>query len=127
LAALLPGCRLVDQRTFRATPPAPGAEDVAHARLPPLPLLIIRFDQPDFDYHPALADAVDAARSRKPDVGFEVLAPVPSATNPTAQGEADAVEIATALEAIGIPPERIRLGLRADPGAPPREIRVYVR
>jgi fermentation-respiration switch protein FrsA (DUF1100 family) len=117
----------MDQHTFRPPAPAPSAEDVARAKLPPLPLLIIRFDQPDFDYHPALADAVDAARSRKADVGFEVLAPVPTAGEPTVQGQADAVDIATALQAIGVPPERIRLGLRADPGAPPREIRVYVR
>jgi hypothetical protein len=134
---LLTGCwapdwKLIDQRTFWP-PHAPEAGDVARANLPKFPLAVIRFDDLDADYRPALAEAVQAAVDRKADVEFDVLTPIPT-TAPQAeqdrfatQGEADAQEVATALAADGVLPDRVHIGFRGDPGSPPREVRVYVR
>jgi hypothetical protein len=134
---LLAGClpwdwRLIDQRTF-APAHAPGAADVARANLPKLPLAVIRFDNLDADYRPALAEAVEAAQAHKANVEFDVLTPIPTAAAQEVQdrfarqGEADAQEVATALAADGVLPDRVHIGFRGDPGSPPREVRVYVR
>jgi hypothetical protein len=131
-ALLLGGCTLVDQRTFQRTP-APAADEIARASLPPLPLLVIRFDQVDTDYGPALSAVVEAAQSHKPDTVFDVLTPIPTKASRevqdryTAQGAADATDVANALAADGVLPDRIHLGLRGDPGTPPREVRIYGR
>ena len=134
---LLSGClhpdwRLIDQRTFWP-PHNPTSADIARANLPPLPLVIIRFDQVDYDYRPTLADAVQAAETRKPDVEFDVLTPIPTSAAQEVQekfarqGAADAQEVANALGADGIGPDRVHIGYRGDPGSPPREVRIYVR
>jgi hypothetical protein len=134
---LLGGCELVDQRTVsrwlggHAT--APEAAALSDADLPPLPLVTVRFDEPDADYTQALSDAAEAALARKPDAVFEVVTPVPTAAPQAEQdrfvrvGGTDAGQVADALATAGVPPEQIRLGVRGDPGNPPREVRVYVR
>jgi hypothetical protein len=101
--------------------------------LPPQPLVVIRFDQLDNDYFPALADAVQLAQARKPNVEFDVITPVPTAA-PQAeqdrfarQGAEDAQAVANALGLDGITSERVHIGYRGDPGSPPREVLVYVR
>ena len=133
LLVAVAGCTLVDQRTFQRAAPAPAAAEIARAKAPALPLVSIRLDQPGADYRPALAEAVQAAQQRKPDVTFDVLAMVPSQAAAAEQdrrtGEAarDAREVAAAMVAVGIPQDRMRLGLRGDPGTPPREVRIYVR
>ncbi len=118
----------MDQRTFsRAASLAPAEA----ANLPALPLITVRFDAPlDSD---AIAGAVQLAMSRRPGAIFEVVAPVPSGAPRAAQeaavrqGQADAEQVATAMAAAGADRARIQLGLRADPGVPGREVRVYVR
>jgi len=130
---LLPGCMLVDQRTFQSAAPVPGATEVARARAPALPLVSIRMDQPDQDFRPLLAEAVQAAQQRKPDVTFDVLALVPMLATPAeqdrrvAEAARDAQTVGTAMGAAGVPSERLHLGLRGDPGSPAREVRIYVR
>ena len=128
----IPGFRLIDQQTFARTP-APTSTDVARADLPPLPLLVIRFSDMDQDYGPALAEALDAAMSRKPDVAFDVLTPVPTSASPeeqarfTKQGIIDAQDVANAMVVDGISPDLVHMGFRADAGSPPREVLVFAR
>lgn len=134
---LLAGCELVDQRTVARwlgrTPAAPDAAALAEANLPPLPLVTVRFDQPDVDYTPVLSEAAEQAVTRKPDAVFEVITPVPATATPAEQdafvrqGAEDARKVADALATAGVQPTQIRLGLRGDPGNPAREVRVYVR
>jgi hypothetical protein len=127
-----PDFKLIDQRTFRRTP-TPSSTDVARAALPPLPLVVIRYDNLDEDYGPTLARAVDAATTIKPDVAFDVLTPMPIAASPdvqarfTSQGIRDAQDVADALAADGVSPDRVHMGFRGDSGAPPREVQVYAR
>ncbi|MCC6716408.1 MAG: hypothetical protein IT555_00845 [Acetobacteraceae bacterium] len=136
-AGTLPGCTLVDQRTFQSAAPVPGPAEIARTRAPTLPLVSIRMDQPGLDYRAVLAEAVQAAQQRKPDVSFDVLALVPlQAGTPQAAAEQDrrvaeaaqdARTVATTIGAAGISSDRLHLGLRGDAGAPAREVRVYVR
>ena len=127
------GCTLVDQRTFMRAGAAPAASELARVTLPPLPLAVVRFDQPDFDYMPALAQAVEDAQARKPDAAFDVVAPVPTAVSAEAQdqaskqGQADTETVANALMTAGVSPDHVFMGLRGDPGTPAREVRIYVR
>jgi hypothetical protein len=133
MAASLPGCTLIDQRTFEPKASAPSAADLARAKLPPLPFVTIRMDNPDADIRPALAEAVEAAQARKADVEFDVLAPLPTNATPAVQdifarnGAQDTQTVATALGYAGISLDRVHVGFRGDPGAPPREVRIYLR
>ncbi len=134
---LLTGCwapdwKLIDQRTFWPAT-TPGTTDVARANLPKVPLVVIRFDNLDSNYESALADALVAAQARKADVEFDVLTPMPTTADQAEQdqfarqGEADAQAVAAVLIEDGVPPDRVHIGFRGDPGSPPREVRVYVR
>ncbi len=141
LAALagsaLPGCTLIDQNTFnpaaRAAPiisPAPVAAATAVTPGPP-PLLTLRPGQPVQD---AVRQAVAAARRRKPDVVFDVVALVPGDAgtetrldDQAASSSAEAGMVARAITAQGVPPARVRLFARPETGISGRETRVYVR
>lgn len=133
LALLLAGCALPDQRSFNRTSATPGGAEVARAALPARPLVTIRLPAETAQWRQAVLDAVAAARDRKPDVVFDVMAAVPTeaveADRVAAlrQGSADARLVATVLGEAGVPPDRLRLGAQGDPGRPPREVRIYVR
>ncbi len=140
LAALaggaLPGCTLIDQNTFnpaaRAAPVIPAAP-VAAAPPPsgPPPLLTFRPGQPVQD---AVRQAVVAARRRKPDVVFDVVAMLPGGAGTdagpdegAASASAEAGTVARAITAQGVPPARVRLFARPEAGLAGQEVRVYVR
>jgi hypothetical protein len=123
----------IDQATFAPAARGPGQAEMAAAHLPPLPLLTILMDESTTDWRSSLPAAVDAARSRKPEVEFDVMAPIPTASPPDVQdraarqGEADVRDVAHALAEAGVVPDRIHPGFTGDPGNPPREVLVYVR
>lgn len=100
--------------------------------MPALPLITIRFATAELD-KAAIRDAVDLARARRPDARFDVITPLSLATSRDAQaealrqGRADAELVANALAEAGAARDHIEIGARADPGAPAREVRVYVR
>lgn len=129
----LAGCKLIDQRTFESAPKAPTAAQMANRDLPPLPLLTVDPSNPNSDWQSQIADAVLAAEARKPNVTFDVVTPIPtSATQKiqdtyTKNGQEDGQAVATALQADGVPPDHITLSFQGDPGAPPREVRIYAR
>ena len=127
LAMVAGGCTLVDQRSFRPAGLAPERPPAGDG----LPLVAVRMDGGPF--RAELAEAVQAAQQRRPDAAFDVLALVPSTAAPAeqdrrvAEAVRDARIVAEAMGAAGVPAERIRLGLRGDPGAPAREVRVLLR
>jgi hypothetical protein len=132
-AAATCGCTLIDQTTFAPEPdpkPAPVAA-VAPAAPPPVPapdarvpLLTIRYDVPAPDYGTVLPIAVRTAKQRRPGVAFDVVSVIASAAD-APQGEADAAEVSRAIAKLGIPAERIHLGVRVDPSATLRSVLVY--
>ncbi len=129
LLAALPGCTLIDQNTFNSTagavpviPPAPvGA--AAPAPSGPPPLFTVHPGQPSQE---AVRQAVTAARSRKADVVFDVVAIVPD-DGQAAAASSDAAAVARAIAAQGVPPGRVHLFARPEAGLAGREVRVYVR
>lgn len=134
LTLLLPACvpstrspyfTLIDQQTFRGAPVPPAAGDVK--TLPALPLAVVRFDQPDELIAQQLAIAIEAAQSRKPDVQFNVMAPVAHGKAPGKQATDDATQVARMLAQQSVNPDNIHVGIVEDPGTPPREVLVYVR
>ena len=75
----------------------------------------------------AQAKAVAAARARKATVVFDVVeitAPSSGADIPIGN---DAVTVARAIEAQGVPATRVNLLARPEADAVPREVRVYIR
>ena len=127
LLIALGGCTLIDQRSFQ-----PAGQPPQFAAAPAgLPLVSVRMDGADF--RPALVEAVQAAQQRRPEAAFDVLALVPSAAAPAQQDRQvteaarDARMVAEAMGAAGVASDRIRLGLRGDPGSPSREVRVFLR
>lgn len=138
-ASLIGGCRLVDQTTFN---PEAGRAPVVAARVAapapeqppdgPPPLLTVRFGDPA-PYDQALRDAVAAARARKRDVTFDVVAVAQAEGSPAEQaaraeeGAGGAARVAEAIVAQGVAPGRVRLQTRTEPRAREREVRVYVR
>jgi hypothetical protein len=130
--ACLGGCRLVDQRTFVRTK-APSKEQLAEAALPPLPTLTVSFAVPDANWRPSVQQAVLAAEAHNPDAKYDVVVPFPTAGNQTQQeqfvksGQDNGQLVAQELQADGVPPERITIGFRGDPGSPAAEVRLYVR
>jgi len=133
----LPGCTLIDQNTFnpnaRAVPVIPAAPVAAAVAVPsgPQPLLTLRPGQPVQD---AVRQAVVAARRRKPDVVFDVVAMLPGGAGTdtgldeqAASSSAEAGTVARAIAAQGVPPGRVRLFARPEAGLAGQEVRVYVR
>lgn len=129
----LPGCTLVDQRTFQSAAVAPGAAEIARIQASARPLVSVRMDAPEVDYRPTLAEAVQATQIRNPNASFDVLALVPNQAPPAeqdrrvAQAAQDAQAVAAAMGAAGVLSDRLHLGLRGDNGNPAREVRVFVR
>lgn len=129
---LLPGCKLIDQNTFNpaagAVPVIPPAPLVA-AAVPsgPPPLLVIRPGEPA---DAAIRGAVAAARQRKPDVLFDVVAMVPDGPTGDDQAAAASTEagaVARIVSAQGVPSRQVRLLARPEAGLTNREVRIYVR
>ena len=133
LLALLPGCTLIDQNTFRpgagaapVIPAAPPAPVPAGAFPGPPPLLILPAGQPGTD---AVHAAVAAARARKPGVEFDVVAILPGTPTDEAARNATlgAAEVARQIVAQGIPQSRVRVLARPEPAATVGDTRIYVR
>lgn len=131
----LPGCTLIDQNTFRpgagAAPVIPPAPPVlTQGPLPgPAPLLIIT-PQEVAASDPALRQAIAAARARKPDVAFDVVAILPGASPPdnlVQDSIHDAESVARRLVTLGVPQSRVRLVARPEAAALSRDVRIFVR
>lgn len=134
LAGLLAlgGCKLIDQRTFERTPPAPSAAAVNAPPLPPLPTLTIQPDRLGSDWRARLDSAVRMAMAHNPHSHFDVLTPIPTSASRKIQdgferaGAIDAQTVATALQEDRVDASQITIGYQGDAGKPTREVRLYV-
>jgi hypothetical protein len=126
LPLALSACHLLDQTDFRPKPPPKPVP-------PPVPspetraaLVTIEYTKANPDYHTALAAAVHAVETRRPNSLYDVVAVVADASG-AAAGQARAAELMTAIEAEGVIPARIQLGLMLEPGRKIPQVRVYLR
>ncbi len=122
----LTGCKLVDQTTFAPSPEAKTAVVEAPKADTRTPLLTIGYATPNPNYQDVLSYAVHEAESRAPGVQYDVIAMLPGGGDP-ATGQHSAVEVMRAIVALGVPTNRIHLGLRSVPAGQTREVRVYVQ
>ena len=123
---VLSGCHLLDQTDFEPARPKPAAP-------PPVPdpetraaLVTIDYAKANPDYRTALTAAIQAAESRRPGVLYDVVAVVADAAGGPV-GRSRAAEVMTAIEANGVTPARIQLGLKLEPGRKIPQVRVYLR
>jgi hypothetical protein len=123
----LGGCHLIDQTDFRPKPAAPPPAP------PPVPdpetrtaLVTIDFAKANPDYTAALAAVIHTVESRRPGVLYDVVA-VGGDANTALAARTHAEEVMIAIEADGVIPARVQLGLRIDPGRKIPQVRVYLR
>lgn len=130
----LVGCRLVDQTTFGGKPQKPPPDMLTQALRPgpALPLVTIVFNGGEVAYVDQLRLAVQMAEARKPDVQYDLVTAVPASGSPSdqvslaKQGESDAIDVAQAMNDLGVDPPRIHMAARTDPKITARELRIYV-
>lgn len=121
----LTGCHLIDQTDFSpkraivAPPPVPSPETRPA-------LVTIDYTSANPDYGAALAGAIKAVEARRPGTLYDVTAVVGTAGE-AASGRSRAAEVLTAVEAQGVIPARVQLGLMLEPGRKVQQVRVYLR
>ena len=134
LGLALGGCSLVDQTTFGAKPRPPLPDQLTQALQAGsgVPLVVIRFDAAADAYDQAMRNAVDLALQRKPEAVFDLVTVVPARNTPdqqialAEQGARSAAQVLAEMTDIGVPPDRIHLSVRSDPGPDQLELRIYV-
>jgi hypothetical protein len=122
------GCTLIDRSTFAPAPEAKPAQPAVVAQIDARhPLVTIGYEQPNPQYQEMLGYAVHVAEARSSAaVQYDVFAVVAPKGAP-ADRINDAVGVMKAIMALGVPAERIHLGVRSDPAITANEVRVYVR
>lgn len=126
LLLTLSACHLLDQTDFE---PKPSPKPV----LPPVPdpetrtaLVTIDYTKANPDYGTTLSTAVHAVETRRPGSLYDVVAVIADSGGAEA-GRARAADVMTAIEAAGVIPARIQLGLKLEPGRKIPQVRVYLR
>ena len=134
---LLPGCKLIDQRTFDRTAgrtPVPHMPaQVAGGPAPIPPLFVVHAGMADEEWQPALREAVGDALARKPNALFTVEAVAPAAASPAAQATAlgDATTgrgrpVAQSILTDGAQAAQVEMTALSDPAVQAPEVRVFV-
>lgn len=86
----------------------------------------IKFDRPNVAYRDALAQAVSAAKRRKPDATFDVIG-VAAGPTVTPEATARAQEVANTLASLGVDMGKIRMFNAAAAGQRFAEVRIHAR
>lgn len=109
-------------------PNAPGT-GIASGR----PLVVIRFDNENVDYEPALFSAVSAALDRRPNAAFDVVA-VASAIGTSGEiainsnaSRRNADAVLRSLASMGLPADRVSVSSATSPAAQANEVHIFVR
>ncbi|WP_158802279.1 MULTISPECIES: hypothetical protein [unclassified Acidisoma] len=129
-ACAIPGREVASPTSY---PPSLVTVEQTEGQSGRVPLVTIETPVSAADYKGPLAQAVQAAEARKPDVAFDVLAAVPPNGTPTHQADAadgitpDATAVAEAIARDGVSTDRIRLGAVVTVSNVPPAVRVYVR
>ncbi len=89
-------------------------------------LVIIRFDQPDVAYEPALYQALSRALERRPDAVFDLVAVSPQGGSP-AEARQNAEAVFQSMTNMGLPAERVAMAAMGSTSATNPEVHIYVR
>ncbi len=127
LLLALPACHLLDQTDFDPKPPPrpPGPPPVPNPETRAA-LITIEYAKANPDYAITLGATIKAVEAQRPGLLYDVVAVVADASGAPA-ARARAADVMTVIEAQGVIPARIQLGLRLDAGAKIPQVRVYLR
>ena len=127
LAAVLAlsGCHLIDQTDFLPRPPVVAAPPVPDPETRPA-LVTIDYVKANPDYATALGNAIKAVETRRPGSLYDVVSVVGTPSD-APLGGSRAAEVMTSIEAQGVIPARIQLGLKLESGRKTQQVRVYLR
>ena len=128
-ALLLAGCHPIDQTDFRPKaavsnlppPPPPVPEPETRTAL-----VTIDYVKDNPDFRTALTNVIKVVETRRPGVLYDIVATIATAAEAPA-ARVRAADAMTVVEAAGVIPARIQLGLRLIPGQKPPQVRVYLR
>ncbi len=89
------------------------------------PMVVVRFDQPNLNYEPALSAAIQDALGRNPNSVFDVVG-VSSAGAGTSEARIQAERVYKSLVRMGVRPDRVNLSAISGEGNHP-EVHIYTR
>ncbi len=122
---VLPGCHLIDQTDFQPKAPVVVLRPVPDPETRPA-LVTIEYTTPTPAFRTALDAAIKAVETRRPGTVYDVVA-VAGGMGDAQGARVHAADVMTAVEANGVIPARIQLGLTLEPGRTVQQVRVYLR
>ena len=91
-------------------------------------ILVIKFDDTNFDYSTALFESISGALEQMPSAGFEVVAVSPSGGSSYADQARDrATEVFSKILEMGVPTERLSIASSTSSSAQAEEVHIYLK
>ena len=91
-------------------------------------ILVIKFDDSNFDYSSALFESISGALEQMPSAGFEVVAVSPSGGSSFADQARDrASEVFSKILEMGVPTERLSIASSTSTTAQAEEVHIYLK
>ncbi len=91
-------------------------------------ILVIKFDDSNFDYSTALFESISSALEQMPSAGFEVVAVSPAGgTSYADQARDKATEVFSKIVEMGVPTERLSIASSTSSSAQAEEVHIYLK
>ena len=91
-------------------------------------ILVIKFDDTNFDYSTALFESISGALEQMPSAGFEVVAVSPAGGSSYADQARDrASEVFSKIVEMGVPTERLSIASSTSSSAQAEEVHIYLK
>ncbi len=91
-------------------------------------ILVIKFDDSNFDYSTALFESISGALEQMPSAGFEVVAVSPAGGSSYADQARDkATEVFSKIVEMGVPTERLSIASSTSSSAQAEEVHIYLK
>ncbi len=91
-------------------------------------ILVIKFDDTNFDYSTALFESISGALEQMPSAGFEVVAVSPAGGSSYAdQARSKAADVFSKIVEMGVPTERLSIASSTSSSAQAEEVHIYLK
>ena len=91
-------------------------------------ILVIKFDDSNFDYSTALFESISGALEQMPSAGFEVVAVSPAGGSSYAdQARSRATDVFSKIVEMGVPTERLSIASSTSSSAQAEEVHIYLK
>lgn len=110
----------------------PESESIKQIKVAPInydnAILVIKFDDTNFDYSTALFESISGALEQMPSAGFEVVAVSPAGGSSYAdQARTRASEVFSKIIEMGVPSERLSIASSTSSSAQAEEVHIYLK